>query len=135
MLASRSAELAEALYASGRYDEAAEWMSVAEANAKSEDISAQCAWRTVAAKLRAREGALLEAEQLGRQAVELVSGTDSLNERAQAVVSLAVVTAARGQNDESEALYREAEALYKQKGNLAAVERLRSVVHFASTVT
>jgi class 3 adenylate cyclase/tetratricopeptide (TPR) repeat protein len=69
--------LARAVYARGKVDEAGELAAMARDLADSDDVEAQALWRSVRAKVLARRGGLPEAEQLGREAVEVLGETDA----------------------------------------------------------
>jgi len=56
--------LADVLYRQGRYDESAEFASACEHLASPGDVASQFHWRSVRGKLRARQGAIDEAESL-----------------------------------------------------------------------
>jgi hypothetical protein len=73
-------------------------------------------WRGPRAKVLAARGERDEAERLAREAVELAERTDFLNLRGDALANLAEVTGS-GLED--------AAAAYTQKGNAAALRRLR----------
>ena len=121
----RAAELAEAVYRQGRYDDAATWTDQAEAHAGEDDLTVQPIWRSVRAKLLAREGAVAEAEGLAREAIELVDRTECLNRRAKVRLDLAEVLRRAGRTAESDAQGKEAIGFYLQKGNTAAAEQAR----------
>ena len=72
-LSTIGSELADALYAEGRYDEAADWLDLAETRSSAADVSAQYTWRRVRAKVLARCGDHGSAETLAREAAEHVS--------------------------------------------------------------
>jgi hypothetical protein len=98
---------------------------VAAANSIPEDIDAQVGWRRARAKLLARRGDLIEAEQLGRVAMTMVERTDFLELRAQVRLDLAEVLDLGRRSDESAVLRNEALGLFEQKENLAAARPLR----------
>ena len=66
-----------------------------------------------------------EAERLARQAVELADPTDALNKRAAVLLSLAEVLRLSGEDREADEAVAQGIALYKRKGNLAAVDKAR----------
>jgi class 3 adenylate cyclase/DNA-binding winged helix-turn-helix (wHTH) protein len=124
-LSNRASELADALYAQGRLEEAREWAALARQHAAEDDLSARAAWRSVTAKILARAGDS-EAETVAREAVELTSTTDALNERARSLADLAEVLDLSGRRDDAKAVLDQAVELYEQKGNVAAVALLRT---------
>jgi DNA-binding SARP family transcriptional activator len=117
-LASRAADLAEALYAQGQYEEAEYWTRESERHAGRDDLAAQPAWRSVRAKVLARGAAHHRARQLARTARRLVEATDGLNQRARISLDLAEVLRLTGQHDEAATYVAEALQLYEEKGNV-----------------
>jgi len=124
-LASTASDLAEALVMQDRIEEAERWAGIAQRHSAHDDVQAEMMWRTVRARVEARKGALERAERLARDAVAVADTTDDLNRRAKAYWSLGE-TLRRGQRgDEANTAHEHAMALYMEKGNRAAVERLR----------
>jgi class 3 adenylate cyclase/tetratricopeptide (TPR) repeat protein len=78
------------------------------------------------ARVAAHRGEHVEAAARVRRAVEIVDGTDSLNQRARASLALAEVQRAAGQDAEADASLATALELYEQKGNLAAAARVKA---------
>ncbi len=128
LLASRAAELAEALCALGRFDEAAHWLLLSQRHAASDDMDAQSAWRAADAELKARTGALAEAEELGREAVLLAGRTDMLNRRGRTLLVLAEVVRLQGGFAEAAKLIEQATRVFDRKGNLVATSRARGLL-------
>lgn len=131
-LATRAADLAEALYAQSRYEEAEAWARTSETNAGEDDLTAQPSWRSVRAKVLARRGALEEAERLAREAVGLAEGTDALNQRAKAEADLAEVLRLAGRSDEAAGHLGEALRLYELKGNTPGLQKVRALLDQAA---
>jgi len=127
-LATRAAQLAEALYREGRDEEAEEWAGVSKSHAGPDDIGAHFSWRSVHAKVLARRGDVQTAELLAREAVELAERTDALNQRAQALLDLAEVLRAGEQFIKARALVEEALELYERKGNLVGAAETRRLL-------
>jgi tetratricopeptide (TPR) repeat protein len=127
-LATHAAELAEALFAQGRLEEAEKWIRVSAQNAAAHDVSAQIAWRSVQAKVQADRGSPAEAEKLAREAVSFSEATDALNRRAGVLVDLAHVLRATGRSTEEAGCLREALRLYELKGSVVGAERTRELV-------
>ncbi len=123
VLATRAAELAEAIYAQGRYEEAETWVRVARESAGSDDLDAAFAWRYAQAKVLTRLGAIDEAQLHARDALDLVSPTDALNRHADSLLALAEILRIQGQDDEARTHIRAAIGLYEQKGNVVSGER------------
>jgi tetratricopeptide (TPR) repeat protein len=124
-LATLAPELADALFALGRDEEALRLTELAESVATPEDAAPKVGWRRVRAKLLARRAHLEEAERLAHEAVALAAGTDHLDLRADAIADLAEVLRLAGRPEESAAGLEQAIGLYEQKGNVAAAKRLR----------
>src|SRR6185503_5148834 len=66
-----AAMLAQAIYMQGRIDEAERFCAVSERTAATDDLSTQVMWRSVRAKILARQGRGEEALALAREAVRL----------------------------------------------------------------
>jgi tetratricopeptide (TPR) repeat protein len=126
LLATTAAMLAEAVYAQGRFEEAERYGRASREAAAPDDLSAQVGWRGIQAKIFAQKGRNDEAEELAREAVELLAQTDFLDQRGDALLDLAEVLRANGQVVEAEAAVRAGLELYEQKGNRASAERARS---------
>src|SRR6266508_4206618 len=127
-LATRAADLAEALYAQGRYEEAEVWARTSETNAGEDDLTAQPAWRSVRAKVLARRSAFEEAERLAREAVRVAEGTDALNQRAKVEADLGEVLRLAGRSDEAARHLAEALRLYELKGNTPGLQKVRALL-------
>jgi len=123
-LSTAAGELARAVYAQGRYAEAEELTLMAEELSAEDDLTSQALWRSVRAKALAQKG-LGEAEELAREAVELLRGTDALALQADALEDLAEVLALVGVDGSRESL-REAVGLLEQKGDVVSAERVRA---------
>lgn len=80
------------------------------------------------ARLAARQGALAQAEQLVRRAIELADRSDMLNVRARAWLACAEVEQANGRRATGDSALESAFALYEQKGNIAAIARVRAQI-------
>jgi len=76
----------------------------------------------VRAPILARGGALREAEELARSAVDLVRRTEAPVLQADALAELAVVLCVAGRLDEARQTIAEAIALYEAKGNRVAAQ-------------
>jgi tetratricopeptide (TPR) repeat protein len=124
-LSTTTALLAEALYRQGAYDAALEQTVASESMAPQGDLAAQVQWRGARAKVLALRGEEGRAEALAREAVVLAAGTDFVNLHAGALADLATVLEAAGRPDEAVGRARSALALYRRKGNVAAVVELR----------
>jgi class 3 adenylate cyclase/tetratricopeptide (TPR) repeat protein len=110
-------ELAQVLFAQGRYEEAEAVNGEGRAATAPGDVISRVAWRAVQAKLLARRGEVREGESLAREAVAIAAQTDALNTHARTLLDLAHVLGGAGREDAIVA-GREALALYEAKGNL-----------------
>ena len=124
-LSTAAGELARAVYAQSRYDEAEELTLMAEELSADDDLTSQALWRSVRAKALARKGAGREAEEHARQAVELLRGTDALALQAGTLEDLAEVLAVLGVDGSREYL-EEALDLFERKDDAVSTERLRA---------
>jgi DNA-binding SARP family transcriptional activator/tetratricopeptide (TPR) repeat protein len=127
-LATQGAQLGEALYRQGRFDEAEHWSEVAETSAATDDASAQFSWRALRAKGLAQQGAFDEANALAEAAVDIAAGTDALSQHAQVLLVHAEVLLLEGRSSEATATAESAVRLLERKGNVAAIENVRSVL-------
>jgi len=124
-LATSGAEFADALYEAGRYDEAERWADEARSYAGEGDLSAAFSWRAALAKVRARGGAFEEAESLAREAVDLVSTTDALNQQGNVYLALGEVLRLAGRREEASAAFAAAVEAFERKGNVVSARRAR----------
>jgi tetratricopeptide (TPR) repeat protein len=123
-----AADLAEALYRQGRYEEAEQVVRAGLEAASPEDVASQVMGRTVRAKLLAVKGMHDQAGQTAREAVALAEKTDDLFTLGGAQMALAEVFLLAGRREEAvEALEAAAEAS-DRKGNLVTRERARTLL-------
>ncbi|MGZ4409103.1 MAG: tetratricopeptide repeat protein, partial [Gaiellaceae bacterium] len=128
VLATRAAELADAIYEQGRYDEAEGWIRIARKSAGNDDLDAAFVTGYVEAKVLARLGAIDEAEVLARAALDVVARTDALNRHGDALLALAEILRLRGREDDATIRIREALHLYEQKGNVVSASRAKALL-------
>jgi tetratricopeptide (TPR) repeat protein len=126
-LASVAAQLAEALHAQGRSEEALAATVTSEEASSPDDIHSQISWRVARAKALAQLGRGREAEDTGRAAVDLAGATDSPVVAAEALLALAEAHAAAGETEEGRGAAIHAEELYEAKGNVVAARWARSL--------
>jgi hypothetical protein len=129
--------LAQALWAQGRNEEGCElaldidapagrpWAPVARR-------MAQARWHSVRAEAFARSGVPREGESEARSALAVLEETDSLWWLADTWFALGRVLHVAGRGDEASAAFREALALYEQKGHVVGAERARAALARAS---
>ena len=128
VLATRAAELADAIYEQGRYDEAETWIQLARESAGSDDLDAAFVSHYVHAKVLARLGAVGEAERLAREALNFVARTDALNRHGDSHLALAEILRLQDRENEADSQIREALRLYKEKGNVVSAERAKAML-------
>jgi tetratricopeptide (TPR) repeat protein len=124
-VATRAAGLADVLCDRGALDEAERLSERALGSRKADDVISDVRWRSVRARVLARRGARNEAEALARQSVALIEASDLLNDRAKALLDLAdVLRQTGGSRPEAERVTGDAIDLFREKGNVAALERV-----------
>jgi class 3 adenylate cyclase/tetratricopeptide (TPR) repeat protein len=125
-LSTAAGNLAQALCAVDRLEEADAWAGRAAELGASDDAITQMLWRQTRAKVLARRGECAEAERLTREAVAIASETDMLNGLGDAYMDLAEVLEVAGKQDEARTALEQALTLYERKGNLVMAERTRT---------
>jgi class 3 adenylate cyclase/tetratricopeptide (TPR) repeat protein len=106
-----TAMLAQAIYAQGRLREAGELAAEAAELAAKDDVEPQALSRSVRAKSLAAAGDFDEAMTLAREAVDLLSATDAIVLRVDALVDLAEVLDRAHLSDEARSTLEEAQGL------------------------
>jgi class 3 adenylate cyclase/tetratricopeptide (TPR) repeat protein len=124
-MSNAAANLAQALYALDRLDEADVWTGRAAELGASDDAQTEMLWRQVRAKVLARRGEHAEAERLARQAVSICNETEMLDAQADVYADLAEVLALAGRAEEAAEALDQALARYERKGNLVMAGRSR----------
>jgi class 3 adenylate cyclase/tetratricopeptide (TPR) repeat protein len=118
--------LARALYALDRLDEADAWAGRAAELGEGNDVMKEMLWRQVRAKVLARRGEHAEAEWLAREAVAIGEGTDFLNGQGDAMADLAEVLFFAGRVEDAAEVLEQAIARYERKGNVVMAARTRN---------
>jgi class 3 adenylate cyclase/tetratricopeptide (TPR) repeat protein len=126
-LSTIGAELARAVYAQGRYEEADRYAGLSEELGASDDIATRVPSLGVRAKVAARRGAHGDAEALAREAAALSLATDCLDLRGEAHMDLAEVLRLAGRPEEAQHHLDAAVREFEAKGNLVSTERARSL--------
>jgi class 3 adenylate cyclase/tetratricopeptide (TPR) repeat protein len=119
------AELAEALYELGRYDESERATHESELTTQHADAKSQLTWRRVRAKLLARRGEPAEALQLAYEAIEWADRSKTLEDIGDAYRDLAEVERLGGRLDAAAVALEQALAAYESKGLLPMADRTR----------
>ena len=117
--------LAHALWTLERFAEADQFAQVGEELADPDDVDSQVIWRTVRAKLLARDGRVDEAVALAEGAVAMAGETDDVDRQADAQRELAAVHALAGGEQAEGPPLREALRLYERKGDIVQAARVR----------
>jgi tetratricopeptide (TPR) repeat protein len=124
-------ELAEALYAQDRLDEAEECVVIGSRVRDRSDAMTRVVGMAIQAKLLARRGDLQTAEETARSAVALAEETDAPNVRAAARIALAEVLGAQG-DDGAAGEVEVAARLLDAKGNVAGATAARRALESAA---
>jgi class 3 adenylate cyclase/tetratricopeptide (TPR) repeat protein len=122
-----AANLARALCAQGRDDEALHFAELSGELAFRDDLYAQVERRGPLATVLARRGRRQEAERLAAEAVAMARRSDMLTMQANVLLDHAEVLRLGGAAEQAASLLREAEALAQRKGNLVARDRAREL--------
>jgi len=123
-LSSLATVLAQAVYAQGRYEEAAELAREAREASRPYDVHCQTISRTVNAKVLARRGEPEAAEELAREAIAFVEQSDFLPAHAEALMDLAEILRLAGRPEEAVPVLKEALRLHNLKGNVVSATRV-----------
>jgi class 3 adenylate cyclase/tetratricopeptide (TPR) repeat protein len=110
--------LARVLAAENRPEEAEDFLRISEETAASDDLATQVPLRLIRARLQAERGEPGEAESLVREALALLEGTDDLEARSDALLTLARVLGGTKKTPEAVTAVEEAMRLCKRKGNV-----------------
>jgi DNA-binding SARP family transcriptional activator len=124
-LSTQAAELADALFAQARYEDAEGWVRLAQEHSVADDKSAQFGWRRVRAKLLAREGLLEEAQTSAQEALDIVLETDDLTGAGMVLLDLAQVLVLSERPSDAASHVERALVLFDRKGNLLSAARAR----------
>jgi ATP/maltotriose-dependent transcriptional regulator MalT len=122
-LSTLMALLARIVREQGRDEEALALTREAEAATAPDDTESQALWRMVRAPILARAGEATLAEQLAREALDLVRRTEAPMLQGDALAELAAVLAVARRGDEARSTAAEAISLYEAKGNRVAAAR------------
>jgi class 3 adenylate cyclase/tetratricopeptide (TPR) repeat protein len=118
-LSSIAALLGKVVREQGRDNDALPYLKTAEELSSPNDVTSQAFWRSMRAPILARQGQLSQAEDLAREAVEMLRTTECPGLQADALVELASVLTIADRIDEAKRVAEEAIALYRVKGDIA----------------
>jgi tetratricopeptide (TPR) repeat protein len=124
-LSSEAPELGRELCALGEYDEAAQWAELSRGLGVRMSALGEAGWRQVIARVHASRREHAQAEQLAREAVEIIERTDGLNYQGDAWCDLAEVLAAAGHTDEASGALEQALERYEAKKNIPLARCVR----------
>jgi tetratricopeptide (TPR) repeat protein len=122
------AELARALHAQQRHDDAFAVTEALEATPPLVDVYGRVRRREARALALGSIGRLAEAEELARDAVDLGRRSDFLNLRGDTLVDLAEILTRAGRPEEGASPLREAVELYERKSNVVSAEKARALL-------
>ena len=108
--------LADVLYRQDRYDESAEFAGTCEHLASPDDVASQFLWRCVRGKLRARQGAIGEAQSLLSAATALIETSDQLDLQGNGLLDFAEVRELAGAPADAAALSEQAADALRAQG-------------------
>jgi class 3 adenylate cyclase/tetratricopeptide (TPR) repeat protein len=126
VLSTMAADLADAVLAQGRIEEAVRLLDEAEQAGASEDVVTQVIVARVRAKVLAERGEAEAAERLAREAVERAFATEYVQMRADTLRAFADVLAAAGRSEEAAEVLAQAIGVYEAKGFLLLADRARA---------
>jgi tetratricopeptide (TPR) repeat protein len=126
-LATNSALLAEALYRQERYGDALAASTSALAIAPPGHLTSRSVAQRVRAKALARSGRSDEAAALAAETIELLAGTDVLNEQGEAFAASAEVRVLAGAGAAAQQDLENAAEAFERKGNVVSAARVRAV--------
>jgi tetratricopeptide (TPR) repeat protein len=116
--ASVAAHLGGVLVEKDRLEEAEHFLRVSEEVAASDDVDAQISLCQARTQLLAKRGQYGEAEQLAREGLTILEGTDDFTVRARLWIKLADVLRSAGRTEEAKSAAEEAIQLCERKGNV-----------------
>jgi class 3 adenylate cyclase/tetratricopeptide (TPR) repeat protein len=125
ILSTTYCDLADALYACGKLEEAEQCAQQARRLCAADDVMTEIGWRLVQAKLLARRGAHSEARQLVRDAIVIAETTDNLWAQADARLDLAEVLELGGSREEAVGELERALELFERKGHVTGAAKAR----------
>jgi class 3 adenylate cyclase/tetratricopeptide (TPR) repeat protein len=128
LLSTIAGELARAVYAQGRIEEADKLSGLAKEFSAPDDVTSQALWRSVRAKVLAQRGESDSALALAREAVALLRTTDAIVRQADALVDEADVMQLLDRGEAARTRLDEAIQLFERKGNVVAAEKTRSAL-------
>jgi class 3 adenylate cyclase/Flp pilus assembly protein TadD len=126
--------LAQLVYTSGKTQEAMFLTSKVEEMAAADDVEVQALWRSVRAKVLARDGHVGAAVRLTREAVQVLQPTDALVMKGDTFLDQAIVFMCAGRDDDAVVALRRARELYLLKGAIHPLSRVDALLAKIDTV-
>jgi class 3 adenylate cyclase/tetratricopeptide (TPR) repeat protein len=123
-----AAQLAGALYAQGRFDDARRFAEISREMSPIDDIAAQFKWRAALARVLAREGDVESALTLSSEAVDLAATTDFLDGKGDVLRERAEVLRLTGYVSQAAPALREALRCYAAKGNAVSAREVEAIL-------
>jgi predicted ATPase len=127
--------LGDVLYRQGRFDESAEFAGICEDLASPDDVASQFHWRCVRGKVKARQGAIEEAEALLSAATALIETSDQLDLQGNGLLDFAEVRELAGAPADAADLSEQAAMLFERKGNIVSALRARQLAERLRSAT
>jgi tetratricopeptide (TPR) repeat protein len=127
-ISTTAAFLAEALYRQHRDDEALRMTEQSEEIAAADDVATQYLWRSVRAKLLARQGRFAEAETLAGEAIRIIGAAQDPDSQGYAYLDLSDVLRMAGRPAEAIDAAESAVARFTLKGNTSSAARAMAAV-------
>jgi len=119
--------LAEAVFCQGRWDDAEALAKETRELAAADDVDAQMLWRLQQSRVSAVRGNVATAEQLAREALELLESTDDDVSKITALATLASVLRLAGNRQEADERLALARDLADAKGSPIVLEHVPSL--------
>jgi tetratricopeptide (TPR) repeat protein len=123
-----AANLAEVLCTLGRFDEAEGFATIAKSVAAEDDLSSQVFGRSALAMVLAARGESDEAEQLAREAVQMLDDAESPGAQGAVRMHLARVLRLAGKAEEARHTAKEALEFFERKRNLPSSDATRAFI-------
>ena len=115
--------LGDVLYRKGDLAEAAQFAGLCEELAAADDVPSNFHWRSIRARLAAREGAFEEGGRLMAEGLEILSGSDMVDLQGRALVDLAEVQVMSGDGEGARRSLGAAVERFRDKGDAVMAER------------